>query len=121
MFSNFSSVLAQRPGNSVCVFSLFLSFFCRGGGGGGGALWERHVTHQCNMTQGAVHLTFERGSGVGDFWSARIFSETCWAGYFFPFSMLCRIFFLSYFFAGSVQVFVKIHLHLHCGYCSNKF
>ena len=33
MYSNFSSVLAQRPRNSVCVFSLFLSFFCRGGGG----------------------------------------------------------------------------------------
>ena len=69
------------------------------------------------LYQEADHLTFEAGAGggggwVGNFWSARIF-------FFykpFSFSFVCRIFFAK---KESVQVFVKMYLHLYCGYCSN--
>ena len=71
-YSISSGVVAQRPGNSVTVqwdeplrqlilrlvlnsvfivilFSRLISFV-EGGGGEGMALWERHVTDQCNIT-----------------------------------------------------------------------
>ena len=65
--------------------------------------------------QGADHLTFEGrgGGGGGDFWSARIFF---FANLFYPSHFSAGIFFPK---KGSVQVFVNIYLHLHCGYCSN--
>ena len=75
--------------------------------------------------QEADHITFEAGwevggrvRWVGNFWSARIFFSCKPAGQdiFCPFSFVCRIFFPQ---RGSVQVFVKMYLHLHCGYCSN--
>ena len=62
-------------------------------------------------------------------WSARIFFlEMCWAGHFFPLpnSLQDSYFPLrlsaGFFFPpkGSVQVFYKMYLHLHCGYCSNS-
>ena len=64
--------------------------------------------------QGAEHLTFEgRGGGGGVIPGQQKF-------FFykpsFPFSFPCRIFFPN---KGSVQVFVNMYLHLHCGYCSN--
>ena len=55
---------------------------------------------------------------VGDFWSAKFFFCKPAAGQdiFVPSHLPVGFFFPQ---RGSVQVFVKMYLHLHCGFCSN--
>ena len=86
--ANSEAKFGSNFGTSECNFETFLN---------------------CANPLGADHLTLEGGGGVGDFWSARIFNfsfqqsggqdiffpSKCSAGYFFPTSFLCRIFFSS--------------------------
>ena len=66
--------------------------------------------------QGADDLTFEgRGGGGGGVISGQQ-EFFFFANLFYPSHFSAGIFFPK---KGSVQVFVNIYLHLHCGYCSN--
>ena len=64
--------------------------------------------------QGADHLTFEGRGGGGMISGQQEFFF--FANLFYPSHFSAGIFFPK---KGSVQVFVNIYLHLHCGYCIN--
>ena len=54
---------------------------------------------------------------VGDFWSAKFFfCKPAGQDIFVPSHLSVGFFFPQ---RRSVQVFVKMYLHLHCGFCSN--